>query len=898
MLAAFLAALATQPAAAEAAALPLRGGTRTLSTVDEHDLLLFSVQLDQLTLTETLSAYGDANDPLISVGELARLLDLDLHVSPSEQRISGTLGQAQKPVILDFRATAMRLGGAKINLLPDDVAYSEADIFVRASALQRFLPIRFEVSAEALAIRLHATEKLPVQERLERFARLRGLDQSVAMENEPPIVVNTPYRLFSPPSFDVVLEAGRDTRTLQPFSRRYDVRFAGDFLYANLQGFVGADDRGRPQSARFVFERTSAAGALPFGATRISAGDVYTPALPVGVRSIGGRGLSFTTVPAEEASVFDTIDLRGELPIGFDVELYINDILRGGERTPVEGRYEFLNVPLVRGVNVIRIVSYGPRGERSEAIRVVNVGGGQVRGGESQVEVGLVEQGRALVALGPSADSAIIAEAVGPRLVASAAYGLSDSVTFVAGGAAHRTISKDNRGLATLGVRTSLAGMAVRGDAAIDSSGGTALALGVAGQPFGVSVVLQHNEYRGRFFDETIATLDLGRPRVRHSAVTLDLGLPPIGGRRIPVSLRAVRDEFADGGSGWIATLRASATLLNALVSAGLDYQRNTSAAGTSDERLTGNVAASKFVNFKWQFRSTVDFDLRPAARLRALSLTADRSLSDRLALRFGLGQTLAEKRDTFGQVGAVFRLPVGELSLNGDYSVREGDWRLAVRFGFGSIFNPFRRQYVMTPPGAASGATAFIRAFLDRDGDSRFGPGDEPAPGIVIEGGRDKAVTDERGTALVTGLGTAPSVTLTLNTNDFDQLYARGASSQLRFEPRAGQVAQIMYPMEPMGEVYARFVTVKGGTSAVGLSALRVRLTAPGHSPITGTTEYDGSIVFSDVPLGTYRLELDAEQAARLRMKMREELTVSVEADKASEVQGTVDFVGPNAEH
>ena len=42
--------------------------------VDPADLLLFSVQLDSLTLSDGLAAYGDVEDPLLPVGELARRL--------------------------------------------------------------------------------------------------------------------------------------------------------------------------------------------------------------------------------------------------------------------------------------------------------------------------------------------------------------------------------------------------------------------------------------------------------------------------------------------------------------------------------------------------------------------------------------------------------------------------------------------------------------------------------------------------------------------------------------------------------------------------------------------------------------------------------------------------------
>ena len=51
-----------------------------------------------------------------------------------------------------------------------------------------------------------------------------------------------------------------------------------------------------------------------------------------------------------------------------------NDVLQGTQSTADRGQYEFLAVPLTQGVNVIRIVTYGPRGQRSEETRIINAG--------------------------------------------------------------------------------------------------------------------------------------------------------------------------------------------------------------------------------------------------------------------------------------------------------------------------------------------------------------------------------------------------------------------------------------------------------------------------------------------------------------------------------------------
>lgn len=856
----------------------------------EEDMLLFALSLDRLTLSDNLIAYGDSADPLLPVGELARLLDLDLTVLPSDRRITGTLGEDQRAVAIDFAAPLVRVGGRQAPIALGDVGYSATDIFIRAKALEAILPVRFTVDPEALTIEIAALEKLPIQARRERLGRLQGLDRGT-QETETALRIEAPYQMFSPPTFDATLETGTDTRRDGDILRRYDVRLAGDLLHTNVQGYVGSDDRGDPATVRLLFERRSAAGALPLGATRISAGDIFTPALSIGPRSAGGRGFSFSTAPLDQASLLNTIDLRGELPIGYDVELYVNDILRSGQRTPVEGRYEFLDVPLVRGLNVIRIVTYGPHGERSETVRVVNAGGGLLRGGETTFDMGVVQQERALIEprAMPGQDAGI-GDRGALRVVAGMAHGLTDMITLVGGAALYSSARDGKRDMVTAGLRTSLGGFAVQMDAAADQTGGQALAAGLAGQILGISTFLRHAEYRGGFIDETIISGDLGRPPVRKTMFTADTSLPFFGRRTIPLSMRILRDGFADGGVAWTGTARASASVARMLVSTGLDYQRETRPGATSFERMTGNLALSRLVNFDWRLRASADYDLLPGAKLRAIGATVDRNLSDRLAMRMGYGQTFGEGRNSAFQGSAVLRLPFAEISLTGDYAVRKRDWRIGLRIAFGALFDPGRHRYVMTPPGVAANANAAVHAFVDADGDGRFGPGDEPAPKVMVEGGRNDIVTDADGRALITGLSVAPTARLRVDIKDVDNLYLVAPPPTVEFAPRAGQVIALPYPLQPAGEVYARLF-LRRAEGETGLSALRMRLVHDGQPPITATTEFDGSVVFTGVPPGSYRLEIDPDQARRLRMRLKDAVTLSVTADGAQDIAAEIIF-------
>jgi len=843
----------------------------------DDDLLLFAVDLDGLTLTDSMAAYGDPEDPLIPMGELVRLLDLDVTVSPGSRKITGRIGESQRSLTVDLANGLARVGAKDIVITSQDVAVTPGEIYIKASAVARLLPVKIDVDSSALQIKLTALEKLPIQSRLERLARLRDLRPDVESADQS-LKIPSPYQWFSPPAVDFSLSTARDTRPPTD-PRRYDIRVAGDLAHMGFQGWVGSDDNGKATSARVLLERHALKGGLlgPINATSFTIGDTFTPSLAVGPRSAGGRGFAFTTAPLEQQSVFNRIDLRGELPLGYDVELYVNDVLRSGQRTPVEGRYEFLGVPLVRGVNVIRIVMYGPRGEREEQTKVITVGGGQLKPGQTTIDFGIVQQDKPVVSFNKDITPDLAQD--GWRVATNVAHGISDNLTLIAGAAYYPVDDKTRRALLMLGARTSWRGFSVQADVAGDDRKGQALALGVAGQPFGISLVGRHAEYRNGFIDEANPAIQSGKPLRRHSELTIDTALTPHG-RSIPLSLRGQRDEYEDGSKSIYASARSSAILGAILVSGGLDYRRDATPSAT-DDRLTGVFAASTFAAYRWQLRAALDYDFMPEVRAKALTLTADRALTERTAVRFGVGHNFDGEKTTTFQAAAIFRLPQADVALSGDYSRPTDDWRIGLQLAFGLAFNPLAGHYQLTRPGVASGGSVALQSFIDRNGDGVFQPDEQPVSGVIVQGGERPVSTTLNGQAFVTGVGSSPVGQVQVSLDEIDNPFIQSPPHQVEFEPRAGKVLLIPYPLTPTGEVMLRVMYKQDDGRMVGLSAVQVTVTREGGGePVTGSTEFDGSIDFENLAAGTWRLDLDPEQARRLHMRLTKPVTFTVSPD------------------
>ena len=855
-----------------------------VATPDPATLLLFSVTLDGLTLSEGLGAYGETDDPLVPVSELARLLEADLDVFPAERRIVGRLGEARRALLVDLNSGTARIAAQELHLSRQDSAVTATEIYLRVSALQKLLPLKVEVASDELALKLQARERFPIQARLDRLVRRPDGSQSNLSDQETLKVVQ-PYAFFTPPGMDVVLDGGLDSGARGGRSR-YDIRLAGDLFWTNFQGFLASDDEGRATNARLMFQRQSLEGDLlgPLHARQISAGDTFSPGLPIGPRSVAGRGISFSTAPLDQTNIFNRIDLRGELPPGYDVELYVNDVLRSSTSQAVNGRYEFLNVPLSPGLNVLRTVTFSPRGERQEEVQVVNVGAALLRPGEARLSFGIVDQDQPLIRL-RKVNSVFLGDpgvfaARGRRTVAALDFGLTPLVSLTAGVAQVPQIDGGKLGVYSLGGRTSVLGIATQLDLAWDGRGGAGASLALAGQFRRVSAVLRHAEYEDNFVDENNLAFNPRLELTRRSELTLDSSLN-LRGRIVPVSMRAIRNEYTDGDYDVLAAARASSSLARVLVSAGLEYQRQDYRTARASDTLTGYVTASTFRGYRWQVRTTFDYMLVPDVRARFLTVTLDRQITDAWSLRFGLGESF-DNTDAWNLLASgIYTTRYGDLALTGEYDNSVGDFRLSAQWNFGLSYNPERRGYDLTRTGPGSGGSALFNAFIDENSDGVRQASEPPAPNVGIEGGgRRGLVTDATGRVLVTGLGGGPTALLDVNLDKLDNPSVLTPPTHLQLRPRPGSVARVDFPMRPTGEVMVKVELLRDDGQKVGLSSVRVQLISEHGATVDGMTEFDGSAVFASLPIGVYRLSLETRQAEKLRMRLLQRPIIVVKGD------------------
>ncbi len=105
------------------------------------------------------------------------------------------------------------------------------------------------------------------------------------------------------------------------------------------------------------------------------------------------------TVRLTAPASFDRTTFRGELPDGWDAELYRNDQLIGYVQSRGDGRYEFLDVALLYGQNRFEVVLYGPQGQIRRDVKMIPVGLDSIPPRETYYWAAVQDAGRDLINL-------------------------------------------------------------------------------------------------------------------------------------------------------------------------------------------------------------------------------------------------------------------------------------------------------------------------------------------------------------------------------------------------------------------------------------------------------------------------------------------------------------------
>lgn len=849
-----------------------------------EEQLLLEVRTDKWILDDAFTGYSTPTGTYLPLGDFVRLLDLAINVDGDNGRADGWFIDPANTFRIDVAAGFVETRDGRHPLKPGDAIVALGDIYVRPAVLSQWFLLQVGVSLPKQQVQLKLLASFPFEAKMEREQKRSLIGAGAAPRIAYPRET-TMYQLMTMPALDVNVRA--TTGKGQQTTSEYDVRASGDLAFMNADLFVSGDRDNAVSDMRFVLRRRDPDKHIlgPLGLSLIELGDTSSAAEPIGVRSRTGRGIVIGNLPLDQGSVFDKIDMRGELPIGYEVELYRNDVLIGSVDQGINGRYEFLQIPLEFGLNILRLVFYGPHGERREEVRQINAGEGRLPKGEFQFAASAVQQEKNLIPI--DRGTIPITGAGDLRAAATAQYGISSQMTAVAGLASF-TVDGARRWQGNAGLRTNLGSAATQLDAAFQGNGAWALQSGFAGRLLGTSYVFQHTEYRGDFVDELRPTI--GRYR-RDTQLRLDRAFR-LGSRMLATNLVAERSEH-DGLADWNGTFRASTGINRWLVSNSFAYRRSDSSSFSS-ENLDGTFELNGAIQ-KWGVRAGIDYFLKPGSKLRDLNIAVDRTLAHNALLRFTLFRQLSNGHGTIAGVSLSRR--IGVFDMGGDllYDTAQKIFVAGLRASF-SFGNPLG-AWSFAPPGLARGGSLVAVAFRDLNGDGRQEAGEPPLKGIGFRGGAGEAQTNAAGMALLTGLGDGRPAQVSMMTDSLPDPYMFPSRAGVEVVPRPGRTHRSLFPVVAVSEVEGHAYFQAGGDSKRAVSNVQLQLVDSKGAVIASVrTEYDGYFFMERVAPGQYRIRIDPDQAAKLNIKLASDVPVTATPDGGLIGRMVVDIVRANA--
>lgn len=843
-----------------------------------EDAVLLEVTLDEHVLADSITAYQDGRRVFLPLGELAGILTLAIRTQPAQ-------GTAKGFVLSEARSFRLNVDEARLARGEETQTFDSAlvrihsdDIYVESGLLSQWLPVEFYVDLSRLRLRVRPRETLPLQSRLERERAGARVGLTTGGYQDPGYPrLETPYRQLGAPFIDQTLGLGlRAGNGSSQYSASYTAYLTGDFLGMESSLFVSSTRERPSPDVRYTLGRHDPDARLlgPLRARSVLFGSgVGMPSVPhVALSTAAGDGHGFTLSnrPLNQPANFDRHTLEGDLPPGWDVELYYNDALIGFQRARPDGRYRFEDLPLSYGANDFRLVFHGPLGQQRVERRSFLLD--QTTTPAGTVHYNLTQH---------RDDSGAV------RAVGQIDWGLSSNLTGSLAWARMPGVdgltSRGASQYTKLGLRGFWSNIIASTDLVRSSAAGWLSDTAVKTRIGAVAVDYNHlhlNDFTSQVFPRSGDPLRM-RDKVRlQSALPATPFLP-----RLPVTLELQRDQQESGSSSLLVGGRVSA------------YVRDTSFTNQLAWHDTGRGAPSFIGTLSVSRRlgdvglaGQLGYSLRPEAGVDTIALTGEKRFGEGylasigVARAFASGETIysASLNKSQGQYG---------LGLAATYS-RLGGLTLGLQLFIAMAREPREGRWNFDAVPKADTAAASVRVFLDNNGNGVLDGAEEPVPnaGLLVNGSRQPARTNEAGVAWLDRLPTRVPLDIALDVQTLEDPFWQPLRKGVRMVARPGHVATFDLPVVQTSEIDGT-VYLQEGSARHGVGNVTIELVdAAGTVISTVRSSSDGYYVLAGVTQGTYALRASPQQLKKLSLTSAGDREVTIGAD--GKVVSGVDFV------
>ena len=844
-------------------------------SADPEAQFLLDVNLRRLTLGDGVRAYQTPEGTCIVFGDFLTALDVPMKIDLAAKTASGWAFKEAHKINIDAGSRRVTYGSASEPITEGTIRETPEGWCVDTAALARWFGIGVKPATGASALMLESEAKLPVELAIERQRRAAQLKPAKFDIKTLP-QVRLPYRMWRTPALDFVVSAGvtYNAHSGTRVDRRTSVYAAGEIAHLSYDAQLSTSEKGIPSALRLRAFRSDPDGRLlgPLAATHFAVGDVTGFSSRLGGAAASGRGALVTNRPLQQPTAFDRTRFEGDLPSGWEAEIYRNGELIAFAQATDSQRYAFEDVQLMYGENDISIIMYGPQGQIRTRNELVNVGQENVPAGKTWYWAGANQPGRDLVAFHETPDAARR-----PTLQAAASveHGLDERTSV---GALARVMLMDDQRLTFVegSVRRSIGHALVEVGASRDSGGGTAARAQMLAKFGSVNVSAEALLAKDFYLNGT------SRQTAKDVRVAVDAPIK-LGRTVIPAHADVRMLKNGNGTSQIEAAGRLSANIGRFNLASDLRYRRQfvPHGRGPPGELEVGLLGSGRIGDVR--VRGQAIAEVAPQARLRSAEVSAYWSASENVDWEGAVGYDSSGRR-ALGRVSYIRRMNSMAVALTGE-AASDGSVALGVNLNFS--LDPTHGFSMSRQPLAGAGA---IRALVYRDlNDNGVRDPDEPREkgALITTGARPiQKPTDAKGGVLVGGLATFVPVAVGIDGSSLaDPMLVPKKALQV-VTPRPGVPAEVEIGLVAGGDVEGSVVKSGG----LGFEGLTLEL-VDGAGKVVATTQsdFDGFFLFERVPYGSYKIRVSAESAAAARVAADLNAVATVSEAKAVARMGSL---------
>lgn len=875
-----------------------------IQRIQAGEELLLSIHVDRYYLADAFG-YKTHQGTMFSLTDIFEILDFYIEVDVEHHLVKGWFISPERNFELMLPAEGEQIihvtsNKRKFELRADQIKVKGKDIFVEYQYLEQWFGLRFDINYADLIATVTSTSPLPIQAQAARRNR-----QTATVSASQTAVLpwkESSYQALSAPLVDVQL---RGSITTDDEYGSYSLLGRHDFAYLTTEYFVGGTSQNSLSDLRLNVSKESQEADLLglLKVSRFELGDI-TPVNSGGGNTAGlSRGIKLSNIPLMSEKNNKTIDFKGDIQPGWDIELYRNGILIRQAYSLQDGRYDFNDVELIFGDNQFKLIFYGPQGQVKTETKQVYVDSNALKKHESNYQASITQLNSTLFNI-----NSIDAGAAQDWLF-SGVYqtGITDWLSLDFG---HSSLFSSPNRLQTYSAGANLSiydKLLVRADVDwySDDSLNANMSLRTRWADQSYSLRLKHARSYS-YLDNSISALHPNGQREVELDKAFDTGelRDVLQANQFNFSMSGFTDLFDN------QQLSYSNSWVKSWDNRGNDYDQLSNQLAFNASRYTMSntlVWRSNSINLEFDSNLFGHFQLQKSfanvfTRINASYNFGDRFEFTELKTQFSIpiyDGVESEIDFIYSPIDDSYRSSVGlnyhndlfSLTTNIDYN-SYGDWSVGLysRFSFGYL--PDSNDFIMSRRSLANQGSLVVRVFEDHNLNGIFDDGEQILEGAKVKGVQSyrQARTNADGIAILSSLPNNITTDIVLDRDSFSDPFLLPAIPGISITPRAGFVETLDFPVVQASELEGT-IYISDETGAEAPAAyVTINLYDKNDKLIASTeAEFDGYYLFTDLLPGEYTAKIDPAYVKRKKLHSPDDMLLSFGA--TGEVVNGADF-------